>query len=89
MITSQTTAAQRRAMLANAHARYFNSRRSGDDAVALAKAFKEANCMGQGDLVVDVQMDNTTIVVTIDTDDNFRETVELDAYGNTLRGVGA
>ena len=83
------TAAQRRRILANAHARYFNSRRSGNDAVALAKAFKEANCMGQGDLVVDVQMDNTTIVVTIDTDDNFRVTVELDAYGNTLRGVGA
>ena len=89
MPTTLNTAANRRRILANAHARYFNSRRSGNDAVTLAKAFKEANCMGQGDLVVDVQMDNTTIVVTIDTDDNFRETVELDAYGNTLRGVGA
>lgn len=83
-----TTAAQRRAQLANAHAQYFNSHKNGDAALALFNALTLNNVVDAGCHLADVQMDSTTIVVTVDTE-TFRETVELDAYGNTIRGVGA
>ena len=84
MFTAQTSA-QRRAILANAHAKYFNSRRTGDDSLAVSHALTRANVISGTDRIVEITFESTTLVVRIDHDKAF-EAIELDAYGNILRG---
>jgi hypothetical protein len=78
-------AAQRRAILANVHAKYFSSRRTGDDSLAVACALTAANVISSTDRIVDITFEGTTLVVHIDYDKTL-EAIELDAYGNILRG---
>ena len=82
-MTTSTTAAQRRAILANAHAKYFSSHRAIVDSQAVAKALVDANLIALTDRIVDIMFDNTSLLITID--ESF-EVLELDAYGNVLRG---
>ena len=82
------TAAQTRALLANAHAKWIaTSKNSSIDAVHnLKQTLVQTNHMESHDVITDVRMDGTSICITIDADD-FVEAIELDAYGNTLRGA--
>lgn len=85
-MTTVQTAAQRRAILANAHAKYFSSRRTGDDSLAVARALTAANVISSTDRIVDITFEGTTLVVHIDYDKTL-EAIELDAYGNLLKGT--
>jgi hypothetical protein len=81
-----TNAAQRRAILANAHAKYFASHRTGDDSLAVARALTAANVISSTDRIVEITFEGTTLVVHIDYDKEL-EAIEIDAYGNTVRGT--
>lgn len=81
---TKTTAAQRRAILANAHAKYFASRSSTTDIAALQKALVDANLIALTDSVINTTWDGTLLLVTIDIE---FDVIEIDAYGNTLRGT--
>jgi hypothetical protein len=80
-----TTASQRRAILANAHAKYFNSHRNTDDVLAVARALTETNYISSTDRITSIEMDSTTLCVRIDYDETL-EAIEIDAYGNVLKG---
>lgn len=84
-MTTALSAPQRRAILANAHAKYFNSHHNGDAALALFNTLISTNTVDAQQHLADVQMDSTTIVITVNNE-HLRETLELDAYGNVLRG---
>jgi hypothetical protein len=84
MFPTPTSAAERRAILANAHAKYFASRRTGNDSLDVAHALTRANVISSTDRIVDIVFDGTTLVVTIDPE---LDVLEIDAYGNVLRGA--
>lgn len=73
------TAQQRRAILANAHAAYFGSKRTQQDASNLQIALTQNQIITKP--ITSVHMDSTSIVIVLSD-----ETLELDAYGNILRG---
>lgn len=82
-----TTAAGNRRILANAHAAWIATRMNPKvDAIHnLKQALVQAGFAESTDWVKDVRMEGTTIVIVIDFDEGV-ELIELDAYGNTLRG---
>lgn len=90
-LAKPTTAAQRRAILANAHAAWFNSSNKIHDRMQYTKDIKaalvETNMIALTDEIVDVRLEGTTVCVFLDCDD-WREVLELDAYGNVLKGQG-
>ena len=82
-MTTQT-AASRRAILANAHAKWIaTSKNSAIDAVHnLKQALVQGNLVQVAEMIVNVRMDGTTVRIEFDND----YIIELDAYGNTHRG---
>ena len=76
------TAAQRRAILANAHAKFFN-RSNIEAGNSLMAKLKEFGIIDAEDNYLFIQKDGTTIVLILE----MGERLELDAYGNTLRGA--
>lgn len=86
MPTTQT-AASRRAILANAHAKWIaTSKNSAIDAVHnLKQSLVQVDQIELTNTITDVRMDGTTICITVDCDD-FVELMELDAYGNIISG---
>ncbi len=80
------TAAQRRAILANAHATYLASHHPVAATANLGQALKQTDMIGVADTVTEVQLDGTTVRVFVDCDD-WIEVLELNAYGNVLRGT--
>lgn len=87
-MTTVMAASQRRTILANAHAAWHATRMTpAFDAVHnLKQSLVQANYMASHDIIADVHLDGTTICIRIDADDFF-ENVEIDAYGNILRGA--
>jgi hypothetical protein len=85
MTTVPSTAAQRRAILANAHAAYMATADKGAAKVALYNVLVEGDHIASTDQIM-VRMNGTTIEILVDADD-FVECLELDAYGNTLKGT--
>lgn len=92
-MTTVTTAAQRRAILANAHAAYLATGKPTTRKERNAKydvledALRASNAITKTDQLYDVYQDGTTLCIRIavlDADDF--DVIELDAYGNTLRG---
>lgn len=83
-----TTAANRRKALANAHAAWMaTSKNPNVDAVHnLKQALLQQGFVDATDILEDVSMDGTSIVMRIDFDEGF-EVIELDAYGNILQGA--
>lgn len=85
------TAQERRVILANAHAKWIATRMDPNvDAVHNLKlALLEANLVQLTDSIEDVRNHGTTIVITVYTDGEgeFNEMLELDAYGNFIRGI--
>lgn len=89
MTTVQTlTAAQRRRILANAHAAWHATRMNpAVDAVHnLRHALVQTDTIASFVTIADVHLEGTTICVRIDCGD-YNEHLELDAYGNILRGT--
>lgn len=87
-VTNPTSAAQRRAILANAHAAYMATRKNPKvDAVHnLKQALMQTGNAQITDWVKDVRLEGTTIVAVIDMATSV-EVIELDAYGNTMKGT--
>ena len=85
---TKTTAAERRAILANAHAAWIaTSKDPKVDAIHnLKQALVQTDYIASHDIITDVRLEGTTVCIFIDCDD-FKEGIELDAYGNTLRGT--
>lgn len=71
------TAANKRRILANAHARYFSAAGQW-----MEEDLKLGQAIAQNDSVVAITRDSTTLIITT----ALGETFELDAYGNTIRG---
>lgn len=88
-MTTVQTAAQRRAILANAHAAWHATRMNpAIDAVHnLKQALVQADMIASHDFIADVRLEGTSIQILVDCD-NWREVLELDAYGNVLKGQG-
>lgn len=81
-MTTVQTAAQRRQILANAHAKWM-AQDSVIPSLILEKTLMEVGTISEDDFVVEVGTDGaTTIQILLDTG----ERLELDAYGNVLRG---
>ena len=80
------TAAQRRAILAYAYTLWRASENSVAARNTLAQALKQTDMIAITDTVTEVWLDGTTISIFIDCDE-FEEVIELDAYGNTLKGT--
>jgi hypothetical protein len=76
------TAAQTRAILANAHATYHAGHPDINATSKLVQALKQTNMINATDSVWDIQNDGTTLLIILQS----REMLELDAYGNILRG---
>lgn len=81
------TAAQSRTILANAHAAWIATSKNPkiDATHNLKQALVQTGFAESKDWVKDVRTEGTTIVIVIDFDEGV-ELIELDAYGNTLRG---
>ena len=85
-----TDASQRRTILANAHAAWLAATPKKDKAKddALETALRAAGAIAETDQLFDVYQDSTTTLCiridVLDADDF--DVIELDAYGNTLRG---
>lgn len=81
-MTTIQTAAQRRQLLANAHARWM----AQDDVIPsliLEKTLMEIGVLSEDDFAVEVGTDGTTTIqILLDSG----ERLELDAYGNVIRG---
>ena len=77
-------ASQRRTILANAHAAW-HATANKKDTNPIRRALVAAGYIESTDLLEEVWMEGTTICVRVDAD-GFFETIEIDAYGNTLRG---
>ena len=77
-----------RAILANAHAAWIaTSKNPKVDALHnLKQSLVEADYMELTDGIENVSMLGTSIQVTIDTYEDYVECIEIDAYGNVLRG---
>lgn len=88
MATTLNTAANRRRILANAHAAWIATSKDPkvDATHNLKQALVQTNYIASHDMITDVRMEGTTVCIFIDCDD-FKEGIELDAYGNTLRGA--
>lgn len=86
-MTTTLTAQQGRTILANAHAAYLATRMNPkvDALHNLKQALVQVDFIASHDFIKDVRLEGTTIWILIDADD-FEEALELDAYGNTLRG---
>ena len=82
-MTTAQTAAQRRAILANAHAAWIATA-DKTNTNPIRRALVAAGYIEYTDLLEEVWMNSTTICIRVDSD-GFFETIELDAYGNTLR----
>ena len=87
-LATLNTAANRRRILANAHAAWIaTSKNPKVDAIHnLKQALVQTDYIASHDMITDVRMEGTTVCIFIDCDD-FKEGIELDAYGNTLRGT--
>lgn len=85
MTTIASTASQRRAALANAHAAWFATSHKATANIALHAALVKANHIESVDQIT-TRLNGTTIEILVDADD-FKECIELDAYGNTLKGT--
>lgn len=83
--TSGPTAAARRAALANAHAAWFATPNRPAADIALHAALVTANYIESVDQIT-TRLNGTTIEILVDADE-FLEVIELDAYGNTLKGT--
>ena len=83
-MTTTLTAQQSRTILANAHAAWIATA-DKKDTNPLRRALVAAGYIETTDLLEEVWMEGTTICIRVDAD-GFFETIELDAYGNTLRG---
>lgn len=88
-MTTVQTAAQRRTILANAHAAWHATRMNpAIDAVHnLKQAFVQTDMIASHDFIADIRLDGTSIQILVDCDD-WREVLELDAYGNVTKGQG-
>jgi hypothetical protein len=82
------TAAQRRAILANAHAAFLNATPGYpiERNAALNDALLTTGFVERTDNLCNFRLEGTTVCVTVDADD-FQEGIELDAYGNILKGT--
>lgn len=89
-MTTETTASANRRILANAHAAWLAATPKKDKAKAnaLQTALRAAGAIAETDQLFDVYQDSTTTLCiridVLDADDF--DVIELDAYGNTLRG---
>lgn len=93
-MTTETTAAANRRILANAHATWLATakpttrKETRAKCDALETALRAAGAIAETDQLFDVYQDSTTTLCiridVLDADDF--DVIELDAYGNTLRG---
>ena len=80
MATTLNTAANRRRILANAHARYFSAAGQG-----MEEDLKLGGSMVKEDSVTTIVREGTTLIITTAHGLHFT----LDAYGNTAHGEAA
>jgi hypothetical protein len=75
------TAAEARRLLANAHAKWFSAENSNGN-FDLNHVLTETGTIGKNDTVQELAVDGTTLCILLESG----ELLELDAYGNVVRG---
>ena len=88
MLTTLNTAANRRRIRANAHAAWIATSKDPkvDATHNLKQALVQTNYIASHNMITDVRMEGTTVCIFINCND-FKEAIELDAYGNTSKGA--
>lgn len=86
MATTLNTAANRRRILANAHAAYYSAtpKYPNERIAAMEEALKEVGRIDKDAEVCDITKDSTTLLITLY---NSFQVISLDAYGNTMMGT--